>query len=149
MDGETALQYVRSRHAQGDEGTDFARSRRQEKVIASFKDKVFALETILNPVKVIGLYSTLKDSVDTNILEEEIDDFIKLAQKMGKANIYSATIDYGNEKEKRSGLLVNPSISNEYGNQWVLIPRIGNGNFSEIQKYVECEIKVGNCPIAN
>jgi len=149
MNGETALQFVRSRHAQGDEGTDFARSKRQEKVIAAFKDKIFALETLLNPVKVIGLYSTLKESIDTNIRQEEIDDFVRLGQKMEDAGIRSVVLDYGDEKEKIPGLLVNPSISNEYGNQWVLIPRIGNGNFSEIQKYVECEIKVGNCPIAN
>jgi len=149
MDGGTALQFVRSRHATGAEGTDFARNKRQEKVIASFKDKVLALETLINPVKIIGLYSTLKDSVDTNINEEEIDDFIKLAQKIKDANIHSAVIDYGDEKEERSGLLVNPAISQDYDNQWVLIPRTGNGNFSELQKYVKCEIKIGDCPIAN
>ncbi|EKD65127.1 MAG: cell envelope-related transcriptional attenuator [uncultured bacterium] len=148
MNGETALQFVRSRHAEGEEGTDFARSKRQEKIIASFKDKVFALETLVNPVKVIGLYSTIKDSIDTNIQEEEIDDFIKLAQKMQEAVIYSATIDYGDEKQDRPGLLLNPPISSDFRGQWVLIPRIGNGDFSEIQKYVECEIKVGECPIA-
>jgi len=147
MNGETALQFVRSRHAEADEGTDFARSKRQEKVIATFKEKVLALETLLNPVKVIGLYSTLKDSIDTNIQEEEIDDFVRLAQKIKNANIYSATIDYGNKKQKKPGLLVNPPVSQEYEDQWVLIPRIGNGDFSEIQKYVECEIKIGNCPI--
>jgi len=148
MDGETALQYVRSRHAQGDEGTDFARNNRQEKVIAAFKEKVFAPQTVLNPVKAIGVYSTLKDSIDTNIQEEEIDDFVKLAQKMENVIILSATFDYGDEKQKKPGLLVNPPISKEYGNQWVLIPRIGNGDFSEIQKYIECEIKIGNCPIS-
>ena len=36
MDGETALEYVRSRHAEGPEGSDFARSKRQEKVISAF-----------------------------------------------------------------------------------------------------------------
>lgn len=148
MDGETALQFVRSRHAKGDEGTDFARSKRQEKVIAAFKDKVFALETLVNPVKVIGLYSTIKDSIDTNIQQEEIDDFVRLAKKIEKANIRSMVLDYGDEKEERAGLLVNPPISVEYGNQWALIPRVGNGDFSEIQEYVECEIKIGNCPIS-
>ena len=147
MNGETALQFVRSRHATGEEGTDFARNKRQEKAIIAFKDKLLNIETLLNPVKLIGLYSTLKDSIDTNIKQEEIDDFVKLAQKMKNANVQSAILDYGDKEKKRQGLLINPPISKNYDNQWVLIPRIGDGNFSEIQKYVECEIKIGNCPI--
>ncbi len=147
MNGETALQFVRSRHATGEEGTDFARNKRQEKAIIAFKDKLLNIETLLNPVKLIGLYSTLKDSIDTNIKQEEIDDFVKLAQKMKNANVQSAILDYGDKEKKRQGLLINPPISKNYDNQWVLIPRIGDGNFSEIQRYIECEIKVGNCPI--
>lgn len=148
MSGETALQFVRSRHAKGAEGTDFARSKRQEQVIKAFKDKIFSLNVLLNPAKVIGLYNTMQESIDTNIKEEEFDDFVRLAQKLKNAQIQSAVLDYGDAKEKRPGLLVNPLISNDFGRQWVLIPRIGNGNFSEIQKYVECEIKVGRCVIA-
>lgn len=147
MSGESALQFVRSRHAKGAEGTDFARSKRQEQVIKAFKDKIFSLNFFLNPAKVIGLYNALQESIDTNIKEEEFDDFVRLAQKLKNAQIQSTVLDYGDEKEKRSGLLVNPPISDDFGRQWVLIPRIGNGDFSEIQKYVECEIKMGNCPI--
>ncbi len=148
MDGETALQYVRSRHAEGSDGTDFARSKRQVEVVGAVKDKVFSVETLLNPAKVFTLYSVVKNSIDTNIKEEEFDDFIKLANTMKDASIQSVVLDYGDEKQKKPGLLVNPPISKDYGNQWVLIPRIGNGDFSEIQKYVECEIKIGNCPIS-
>ena len=34
MDGELALKYARSRHALGIEGSDFARSKRQQKILA-------------------------------------------------------------------------------------------------------------------
>lgn len=149
MNGDTALQFVRSRHAKGDEGTDFARSKRQEQVIKAVKEKVFSLNLLLNPAKVINLYNTLQESIDTNIKEDEFDDFVRLAQKLKTAKIQTAILDYGDKKTNRPGLLVNPPISVEYGNQWVLIPRVGNGNFSEIQKYVECEIKVGNCSIVD
>src|SRR3989344_4978518 len=37
MDGKTALIYVRSRHADGAEGNDFARNRRQQKILAAIK----------------------------------------------------------------------------------------------------------------
>ena len=51
MNGETALEYVRSRHAIGVEGGDFARSKRQEKVINAFKNKVLSAQTLINPSK--------------------------------------------------------------------------------------------------
>lgn len=147
MDGKTALTYVRSRHAEGEEGTDFARSKRQIKVISAFKDKIFSLQTLLNPAKVISIYNATADSIDTDVPKDEFDDFIRLARRMEKVTIKNSVLDYGDETEKRPGLLVTPSVSAEYLNQWVLIPRNGNGDFSEIQKYVDCEIKIGNCPI--
>ena len=147
MDGQTALEFVRSRHAEGSDGTDFSRSKRQEQVIKAVKDKVFSINFFLNPAKVISVYNALRGNIDTNIKEEEIDDFIKLVNKMKEAKIESVVLDYGDKQKGRPGLLANPPISSAYANQWVLIPRIGNGNFSEIHKYVECEIKIGNCPI--
>lgn len=147
MDGNTALRYVRSRHAKGAEGSDFARSKRQEQVIGAFKNKVLSLQTLLNPVKIIGLYSAVSENIDTDIEQSEFDDFIRLAQEMKKAKIQSAVFDYGDKEGNRPGLLINPLATIDYDNQWVLIPRIGNGNFSEIQKYVECELKNGNCTI--
>ncbi|MEK9207226.1 MAG: LCP family protein, partial [Patescibacteria group bacterium] len=71
MDGETALKYVRSRHAKGNEGTDFARSQRQEKTIKAFMDKVFSLQILVNPAKIVGLYSAVNGSIDTNIKQNE------------------------------------------------------------------------------
>jgi polyisoprenyl-teichoic acid--peptidoglycan teichoic acid transferase len=147
MDGETALRFVRSRHATGGEGSDFARSQRQEKVISAFKDKVFSVGTILNPIKVVSLANVLEGSIDTDIKQEEYDDFIKLARKMEKADIQSVVLDVGNSSEGRPGLLAAPLPRAEFRGQWVIIPRAGSGNFSEIQAYVECEISVGNCAV--
>jgi LCP family protein required for cell wall assembly len=144
MDGITALKYVRSRHAMGAEGSDFARSKRQEKVISAFKEKIFSLDVLLNPVKALSLIDVVKDSIDTNIKEDEYDDFIRLAQKFKSATITSAVLDTGGSTG-RPGLLMNPPIGSDYLNQWVLIPRAGNGNYTEIRKYVECEINKGKC----
>ncbi len=145
MDGITALKYVRSRHAIGEEGSDFARSKRQEKIIAAFKDKIFSLDLLLNPVKALSLIDVVNDSIDTNIKEDEYDDFIRLAQKFKSATITSVVLDTGDEATNRAGLLMNPPMTEEYLNQWVLIPTAGNGNYMEIQKYVGCEINGGKC----
>ena len=127
------------------EGSDFARSKRQERVISAFREKIFSVDTFLNPVKLVGLLNTLKDSIKTDIKESEYSDFIHLAQKMKGAKISSAIIDTGDEEKDRYGLLINPPISETYGNQWVLSPRLGNGEYDEIQTYVACQIKGGNC----
>lgn len=147
MNGEQTLEFVRSRHAEGNEGSDFARSRRQELVIKAIKDKTLSLNVLLNPNKIISLYSTLQGSIDTNIKEDEFDDFIRLFQKMKKAKIQTTVLDYGDEQTNRVGILINPPLSAEFNYAWILIPRIGNGNFSEIQKYVDCQIKLDNCSI--
>ncbi len=148
MDGETALEFVRSRHAVGVEGSDFARSKRQEKVIKAFKDKILSAQTLINPAKILSLYSVLRGSIDTDIKQDEFDDFVRLAQKMKQAKINSAVIDTGDEQTKRPGLLMHPPITSDYNLEWVLIPRLGNGNFTEIQKYIECEIETGNCSVS-
>lgn len=145
LNGERALEFVRSRHARGSEGTDFARSRRQEKVIKAFKDKIFSLQTILNPARFISLYSILKGNIDTDIKQNEIDDFIRLSQGMKNTKVESAVIDVGDDIKTRPGLLMHPPVTVEYNFQWVLIPRIGNGNFQEIQGYIDCEITLGGC----
>lgn len=147
MDGETALKYVRSRHALGPEGSDFARSKRQERIISAIKDKVFSLNLLLNPVNVMDIIDVIKDSIVTDIKEEEYDDFIRLAQKFQKSEIRSAIIDTGDYAAEREGLLVNPPTGAEFRNQWVLIPKTGNGDYADIQEYVKCEIERGNCLI--
>jgi LCP family protein required for cell wall assembly len=147
MNGITALKFVRSRHAKGEEGTDFARSKRQEKVIKAILQKAVSLQILTNPAKVIGLYSTLQSSVQTDIAQNEIDDFVKLAQKIGTSKINSIVIDYGDPATKRAGLLMNPPISQKYNYEWVLIPRLGDGNYTEIHNYIRCELAEGNCKI--
>jgi len=147
MDGETALEYVRSRHALGPEGSDFARSKRQEKVISAFKAKLFSVGTLLNPVKMIDLINTLSGSLETDIKQSQYADFIQLAQEMKGAKISSAVIDTGDTENDRYGLLVNPPISDAYGGQWVLTPRNGSTDYSEIQGYVACQIAGENCTV--
>ena len=145
MDGETALKYVRSRHALGSEGSDFARSKRQEKVLSAFRGRILSAETLLNPGKIIRLLDVLGASVETDAKDNELDDFIKLVQKMKDAKLTSITLDVGDGD--RYGLLYNPRTSSEYGFAWVLIPRKGNGAYSEIQAYVSCSIDVTGCEV--
>lgn len=140
MDGITALKFVRSRHALGAEGSDFARSKRQQKVLEAVKAKVFSAGTFLNPIKLSQLYDTFKGSIDTDISQDEYDDFIKLAQQMRQGKITSAVVDTEPQPTGQP-LLYNPTERGEdltpFNGAWVLIPSAGNGNYSEIQAFVK------------
>ena len=72
MDGKTALEYVRSRHGNNGEGTDFARSRRQQKILLAVKEKVFSLGTILNPLRLSSMLETLQKNITTNFSVAEL-----------------------------------------------------------------------------
>ena len=67
---------------------------------------------------------------------------------MRRAEIVSSVVDTGDEATNRPGLLINPPISSEYSYAWVLIPRVGNGNFTEIQNYISCEVNKETCLIS-
>ncbi|KKW32991.1 MAG: Cell envelope-related transcriptional attenuator [Candidatus Uhrbacteria bacterium GW2011_GWA2_53_10] len=78
MNGKTALKYVRSRHGTNGEASDFARSRRQQKVLVAVKEKVFSTSTLLNPSRIIQALDTLKANIATNLTSWEI---LRLAQE--------------------------------------------------------------------
>lgn len=126
MNGGTALKFVRSRHGTNNEGTDFARSRRQQLVLQAFKNQVLSLNTLTDPQKIINLMVTFGSSIETNFSQSQYLDFIKLAKEI--KSIHSFVIDESGDKP----LLVIPPIT-DYG-AWVLIPP-GN-NFSAIHQYV-------------
>ena len=76
MDGDTALKFARSRHGNNGEGSDFARSRRQQKIIVAVKDKVLSASTFLNPSRISRMLDTLERNIATNL---EVADIVRLA----------------------------------------------------------------------
>lgn len=116
MDGETALKFVRSRHGDNGEGSDFARSKRQQLVLRDFKSKVLSIGTLGDLGKVTGLIKTLGASVDTNISVTQYPEFIKLIKQSDKTK--SFVIDSTGDNP----LLITPQAG-DYGT-WALIPPI-------------------------
>jgi len=126
MDGERVLKYIRSRYAEGEEGTDFARSKRQQKMLLAFKNKVFSVKTFLNPKKIKELVEVFGDSIDTDIKEGEYPEFFKLALKLDQNKLKTVVLN--------EDLLYNPPKS-EYDGQWILVPK--SGNWQEVQECVK------------
>lgn len=116
LNGSDALKFVRSRMGTNDEGSDFARSRRQQIVLEAFRKKVLSIPTLSNPQKIIDLISTFSQSVETDIPKERFIDFYNLAKDVKQTE----NIVLGDLGEGKS-IFVNPPVAS-YG-AWVLIPK--------------------------
>ena len=131
MDAETALGYARSRHGTNGEGTDFARSQRQQKVIEAFRDKIFSTETLSNPAALTRIYTSLGESFATTLKSDEIASAFKLAESIDTSTIKTYSLD---DRSDPGGLLYAPPM-NEYGGQYVLVPE--DPTLSEVRQFVQ------------
>jgi polyisoprenyl-teichoic acid--peptidoglycan teichoic acid transferase len=134
MDGKLALKFVRSRHGNNNEGTDFARAKRQQKVMLAVKDKAMSAQTLLNPSKLSDLYDAYSKNVDTDIDFGTAQGFYLLSQKVDFAKIKSIVLDDRSSSEQ-GGLLYSPTDTSLYGGAYVLIPRAGD--YSQLHAYVQ------------
>lgn len=126
MDGTTALKFVRSRHAEGDEGTDIAREVRQQKVISAIKEKIFEPKTFLSLKTDLAMINIVKKYVETDLILPNVGTLARFALKDSN-NISQLTIP--------EGLLIVPPTSKEYENLYVFIPKAGNGNWTDLHKW--------------
>lgn len=127
MDGERALKYVRSRQAMGDEGTDFARSQRQQQLLLAIKNKVLTPKYLLNFGKVNQIIRVLNENIETDFPGSKYMDLVKTGLRFRSEKLKMTAVN--------DNLLVTPPLSAKYDNQWVLVPR--GGDFKEIQSYIE------------
>ena len=67
MDGERALIYARSRHAEGEEGGDFARSRRQQDILTALKNKMIRPFSWVTPGRITRLSRVLDEATDMDM----------------------------------------------------------------------------------
>jgi LCP family protein required for cell wall assembly len=121
MDGATALKYARSRHGLGPEGSDFARSKRQQKVILALKEKIFQLNNIFNPKKINALLSAYNEHVSTNLEVWEMLKLGQLAKDIDTTKLLSINLTDGADS-----FLYARNINGAY----VLLPR--DGSFEKI-----------------
>jgi len=127
MDGETALEFSRSRHSTNvSEQGDFARARRQQKVIESLKDSILRSETLLNPIKMKDLYETYKKNVKTDITFAEMLLFYRMTENdIGQITRIVLSNETLNSNSLGSGTLIAPledERNDRFGGQYALIP---------------------------
>lgn len=135
MDGKTALIYSRSRHSSmNNEGTDYARAKRQQKVILALKDKISEDETFKDPQKVTGILSSLVNNI--KVSEFTITDIragINLLQ------------DFTSEDRKSFSFVLDPlsgggqlvEVKSMPSGAFAIGPKAGLGKYEDIRKYVQ------------
>ncbi len=117
MNSVRALQFARSRHATGPEGSDFSRSVRQQKIISALKAKVLSLNLIADAGTINSLLSTFADHFHTNITPGGIFHLLNLIKEHNVNSFISLSLD-------PSTSLVCPKIMEDTG-AYVLVPCAG------------------------
>ena len=123
MSGERALQFARSRHGTNGEGSDFARSKRQQKILLAIKDEFFSLNTLINPSSIVLALDDLGNHNKTNMEVWEILKLAKLVQNVRKDQLITQVLD----TSPQGPLYADTTLDGAY----ILRPKAGD--YSEIQ----------------
>ncbi|MBI3626871.1 LCP family protein [Candidatus Uhrbacteria bacterium] len=126
FNGDQALKFARSRHAVGGEGSDFARSKRQQKIITAFKDKALTFKTFLQPSRLKALLNGYQENVTTNFEFWELAKLATIAREMDDQKIANRVLD-----DSPSG----PLVSTNFNGVFILEAKVKD--YSEIKKIAE------------
>lgn len=92
MDGRTALIFARSRHGTNDEGSDFARSERQKKIIDALKEKLLGLN-VTNVATLNKLLTDFSNNFRTNLEPYELLRLANIGKQVTSDNTYSLSLE--------------------------------------------------------
>lgn len=105
MDGARALDYARSRMGSNGEGSDFARSRRQQKVLVALKQKLFSTDTLLDPGRIARVMGTLDRHLKTNLGTGDIIRLIELGRRVKTDTIHHLVLDDRPDGELKAAII--------------------------------------------
>jgi len=131
MDGQTALNFVRSRHAVGDEGTDFAREKRQQKVLEAVKNSLITFAKKPNLYQYKKLYELADKLVKRDINNQQAAIIFK--------NIFLRRNFSLDKIVLSEDFFENPTTDlSRFDGHWVLIPI--NNDIDMVHRYIECRL---------
>ena len=120
MDGETAIRYARARYADiPEEGSDFARSQRQQRLVAAIASK---LKRPTSWPRAFGIMDALRPALRTNLAPADLLALFLRADTAGATRI----------RLDDSNVLVNATSDD---GQAILVPR--NDDYGAIVRYVQ------------
>ncbi len=93
MNGDMALKYARSRHGNNGEGSDFARAKRQQKMLLALRQKLMSFETVANPVRIHNIIKSLDTHITTNMAFSDMIALVKMVRGFTSDKIISLVLD--------------------------------------------------------
>lgn len=85
--GDQALIFARSRHGNNGEGSDFARSRRQQLIMMAIREKLLSLQTLSDPTRMSALYSVVSSHVQTDLTLWDMLQLAPLAKDFSREHV--------------------------------------------------------------
>ncbi len=143
LDGTRALQYVRSREAEGEQGSDIARGVRQQHVLLAVREKLSLGKTLFAFKRNQALWEIVHKATETDMSLSEIIGTGKFLIRLSKESLVSIPLPFEDFIAGKKGILINPP---EYLflNRWVLVPK--NNDATLIPSYITCQIEEkSNC----
>ncbi|MBI2607422.1 MAG: LCP family protein [Candidatus Doudnabacteria bacterium] len=128
MDGERALIFARSRKGTNNEGSDFARSERQKKVIQAFKDKVVKLG-ITDLRTINNLLSVFTDNFRTNLEPYQLQRLIELGKDIDNEHAFSLSLEPDN-------VLICNGIIGDYENRAYVVQPCEGKTLTDVHNYI-------------
>jgi len=127
MDGALALKFARSRHGVGNEGSDFARSHRQQKILEAAKNQLLSLNVLFKPKLIASMVEAYRDHLSTSLSVMEMAKLWSMFKDVKSEQIINKVLD-----NSPNGLLVD--VTGEDG-AYLLTPK--SGDFSQIEYMVK------------
>ena len=131
MSGPHALKFVRSRHAVGDEGTDFARSHRQQLVLSAVAQKITKLITSIQLEPLTDLVEYLNSHISRTLSNKDALGYLF------DIVVHRNSFHLSHLKIAEDLLIVPPPA--EYDGRYVLVPKDKKDSTlsAEIQKLLQ------------
>ena len=123
MDGKRVLTYVRSRHGTNGEGSDFARSRRQQIVLKAVRERLLSMGTLSNPKTMTDLWGSIADHLETTLSAWDMLKLLPVAARFSTENMTTHVLT----DDPKQGQLVSGTVDGSF----LLFPK--KSDWSEIR----------------
>lgn len=125
MNGKTALIYARSRHSEGEEGSDFARSRRQQRLLSAIVDTMVEVFKSADIKRMKAMYQELDSLIQRDISNKEGATLARSIAFQGKPSMVQVQLPHE--------LFTVPDLD-LYDGRYVLVPK----SSGIVHQYTDC-----------
>ncbi|OGJ16006.1 MAG: hypothetical protein A2632_01500 [Candidatus Pacebacteria bacterium RIFCSPHIGHO2_01_FULL_46_16] len=118
MSGERFLEFIRSRHSDSVEGTDLARSQRQQVALGALLRAITNRSLLKRPTTLGQLFSFYEDSLAASLPLNDIASIVKALVMNSVTNVTVESQAFSVQSSTNPGVLIHPDVKRT-NNYWV------------------------------